>query len=166
MKSPSVYLRILYQKLIFEKRFDYWDNNGQKKSEATYKDGKRDGLFTTWYDSGQKKSEETYKDGEPDGLLTHWYMNGTVRNHSDSNYILEDFKNIKSEYFNHIMAQYKMIANFQFEGSVKAAFKHAVASIEADYKDIMEIAKKLLPMSMAEKWIQQNPNGTAAEFKK
>jgi adenylate cyclase len=30
----------------------------------------------------------------------------------------------------------------------------------------MGVAKKLMPMSMAEKWISENPDGTAAEFKK
>jgi len=77
---------------------------------------------------------------------------------------LKDFQEI--EYLNYVMAEYKKLANLSFGGNVKAAFKPAVASIKAGKKDIMGIAKKLLPMGMAEKWIKQNPNGTAAEFKK
>mgnify|MGYP001327784743 FL=1 len=77
---------------------------------------------------------------------------------------LKDFQEI--EYLNYVMAEYKKLANLSFGGNVKAAFKPAVASIKASKKEIMGIAKKLLPMSMAEKWIKQNPNGTAAEFKK
>ena len=42
---------------------EWWDN-GQKKLEVTYKDGKPDGLGTVWYENGQKKLEGTYKDGE------------------------------------------------------------------------------------------------------
>ena len=38
--------------------------NGQKKTEATFKDGKRHGLWTEWFEDGQKKWEETYKDGK------------------------------------------------------------------------------------------------------
>ena len=40
-----------------------WDENGQKRFEVTYKDGKNDGLWTQWYENGQKKYEGTYKDG-------------------------------------------------------------------------------------------------------
>ena len=36
----------------------------QKAREATYKDGKREGLTTEWYAHGQKAGEETYKDGK------------------------------------------------------------------------------------------------------
>tara|TARA_B100000676_G_scaffold257484_1_gene265326 strand:+ start:176 stop:526 length:351 start_codon:yes stop_codon:yes gene_type:complete len=39
-------------------------DNGQKKWERTYKEGKWDGPQTSWYDSGQKKWEGTFKDGE------------------------------------------------------------------------------------------------------
>ena len=53
-----------------------WYENGQKKSEGTYKDGKEDGLQTDWYRNGEKKSEGTYKDGKEDGLWTWWYENG------------------------------------------------------------------------------------------
>ena len=59
----------------------------------SYKNGKRDGLFTSWYEdgevdweidglstelykNGQKWEEGTYKDGKKDGLWTGWYKNG------------------------------------------------------------------------------------------
>ena len=75
--------------------------NEKKKSEATYKDGKKEGLQTEWYDSGQKRWEvtfnkygkhdgpgtswhengqmmakKTYKNGKPEGLVTEWHENG------------------------------------------------------------------------------------------
>ena len=50
--------------------------NGQKEREATYKDGKQEGLATTWYVNGQKWSEATYKDGKVEGLMTGWYDTG------------------------------------------------------------------------------------------
>ena len=37
---------------------------GQKKFEATYKNGRLHGLTTTWYKNGHKKKELTLKDGE------------------------------------------------------------------------------------------------------
>ena len=57
------------------KVFDYYEN-GQKKYENTYKDGKEDGLWTKWYENGQKFREGTFKDGKQDGLWTDWYENG------------------------------------------------------------------------------------------
>jgi len=44
-------------------RTGYYEN-GQKKWEATYKDGKVVGKWTYWYENGQKRWENTYKDGE------------------------------------------------------------------------------------------------------
>ena len=52
-----------------------WEEDGQKKSEGTLKDGELDGLVTEWYENGEKSSK-TYKDGELDGLVTYWYENG------------------------------------------------------------------------------------------
>ena len=46
--------------------------SGQKMKEATYKDGKREGLMTWWHENGQKLSETTYKDGKREGLETGW----------------------------------------------------------------------------------------------
>ena len=50
--------------------------NGQKKEEANFKDGKRDGLQTHWYENGQKQIESKSKDGEPHGLSLQWHPNG------------------------------------------------------------------------------------------
>jgi antitoxin component YwqK of YwqJK toxin-antitoxin module len=55
--------------------YGYWEN-GQKSSEATYKEGEEDGPMTGWQDNGQKSYEVTYKDGQLDGLETHYYENG------------------------------------------------------------------------------------------
>ena len=46
--------------LLLEKRVSYWPD-GQKKTEISYKDGKRHGLKAHWYQSGQKLSEINYK---------------------------------------------------------------------------------------------------------
>ena len=40
-----------------------WYENGQKKIEVNFKDGKADGLWTSWDDFGNKVSETTYKNG-------------------------------------------------------------------------------------------------------
>ena len=41
-----------------------WYENGQKKSEVTYKDREKDGLYTEWYENGQKKRERFYINGK------------------------------------------------------------------------------------------------------
>ena len=48
------------------------NENGQKQFEATFKEGKRDGLWTTWHENGQKWEEETYKNGK---LVSTKYYN-------------------------------------------------------------------------------------------
>ena len=55
---------------------EYYEN-GQKRSEVTYKDGKEDGKWTEWYENGQKWYEATLKDGE---LIkeTYWDEDGNV----------------------------------------------------------------------------------------
>ena len=54
---------------------EYYEN-GQKKSETHYKDGKPEGLLTGWYENGQKKSETQYENGKQDGLETRWDETG------------------------------------------------------------------------------------------
>lgn len=78
--------------------------------------------------------------------------------------VLKDFQ--ETEFQNFVLAGYKELANLSYNGNIKAAFKPAVTSIKASKKQIMDAAKKLLPMGMAEKWVLANPNGTAQEFKK
>ena len=53
-----------------------WYENGKKRNEGTYKDGKEEGLRTGWYENGQKSLEVTLKDGKPEGLATRWHENG------------------------------------------------------------------------------------------
>ena len=55
--------------------FSLYDD-GEKKEEKTFKDGKKDGLWTWWHDNGQMWGEITYKDGKKDGLWTWWHKNG------------------------------------------------------------------------------------------
>ena len=71
---------ITYHKITRNKikkvKYDEYHSNGQKKKEETYKDGKKDGLWTGWYWHGQKSYEYNYKDGADEGLQSEWYENG------------------------------------------------------------------------------------------
>ncbi len=46
-------------------------NNGQKRCEHNYKNGKPDGKQEGW--DGQKRYEHNYKNGKPDGKQEGWY---------------------------------------------------------------------------------------------
>jgi hypothetical protein len=41
-----------------------WHENGQKRSERTYKDGRPNGPYTDWHENGEREYEATWKDGE------------------------------------------------------------------------------------------------------
>ena len=53
----------------------FWDENGQKREEEIYENGKRI-KETEWYESGQKASEST-RNGEKVKIL-FWYSNGQL----------------------------------------------------------------------------------------
>jgi len=58
----------LYSGKVFKNRM-----GGKKEFEGSYKDGKKDGLWTDYYKNGQKRSVKTYKDGRKDGLYNYWH---------------------------------------------------------------------------------------------
>jgi len=54
-----------------------WDENGKKKMESNYKDGKIIGLQVIWHENGQKSEEVNYKDGEEvEGSDKYWNSKG------------------------------------------------------------------------------------------
>ena len=55
-----------------------WYKNGQKKVEGTWKDGRREGVYTTYFKNGQKMDEETFRDGELISELK-WNKDGSVK---------------------------------------------------------------------------------------
>ena len=61
----------------FTGRAEIFHENKQKKAEATFKDGKADGLMTMWYENGHKSMEGNYKDGKRNGLTVRWDEDGT-----------------------------------------------------------------------------------------
>ena len=68
----------------------YWYENGQMMNEITWIAGIENGIFSGWYENGQMKEEKTYKNGKLDGLSTFWYENGQKefeRNFKDGNLI-------------------------------------------------------------------------------
>ena len=52
-----------------------WDN-GIKKLEYSYKDGKPDAKWSTWFLNGQPEEEVEYQSGIKNGIHKQWYKNG------------------------------------------------------------------------------------------
>ena len=78
--------------------------------------------------------------------------------------VLKEFQ--ESEYSNYILAEFKKLVNLSFDGNAKAAYKPALGFIDAPKKDILGAVKQVMMMGATEKWIRENPGGTAAEFKR
>lgn len=53
-----------------------WYQNGQKRSEHTYHEGKLSGLSTKWFENGQKMDQGNYRDGKLHGLWIFWDQRG------------------------------------------------------------------------------------------
>jgi antitoxin component YwqK of YwqJK toxin-antitoxin module len=70
------------------KSFEFHDN-GQKKSEDNFKDGKPHGIVFSWYENGQKQAEVNFKDGKQHGDARGWHENGQKKlegNYKDGKY--------------------------------------------------------------------------------
>ena len=76
--------------------------------------------------------------------------------------VLKEFQ--KNEYQNYILAEFKSLVNKSFAGNFKAAYKPALAAIEASKKDILGAVKKTMMMGAVEQWINKNPNGNSSDF--
>jgi antitoxin component YwqK of YwqJK toxin-antitoxin module len=62
-------------KKILVKEVTY-HSNGQKRSEGSYKEGQRDGVWTFWFEDGSKWAEGNYVIGIEQGTKTSWHPNG------------------------------------------------------------------------------------------
>tara|TARA_B100000963_G_scaffold163671_1_gene142211 strand:- start:193 stop:1101 length:909 start_codon:yes stop_codon:yes gene_type:complete len=56
--------------------YTVYNGNLKKIKEGNSKDGKNVGLQTEWHDNGQKKKEVNYKGGKKEGLEIMWHENG------------------------------------------------------------------------------------------
>ena len=56
-----------------------WNEYGQKIIIVNYKEDKRHGLLTRWHNNGQKKIEINYTNDKRDGEMTFWNENGDIK---------------------------------------------------------------------------------------
>jgi len=55
-----------------------WEKNGQLRAKEVFDDGKRDESYTSWYSNGHKKVEGKYDNGKRKGKWTWWDEKGEV----------------------------------------------------------------------------------------
>ena len=60
---------------VLLKKIEYHEN-GQKRIEGSYKNGKRDGEWTAWFANGNLWSKGYYTEGVENGMKTVWHENG------------------------------------------------------------------------------------------
>ena len=67
-----------YGKIVDGKKEGLWIvryENGQKKSQGTYKADEYNGKWTYWYENGQQSMERFYNNGQEAGVWLWWYPN-------------------------------------------------------------------------------------------
>ncbi len=64
----------------------YYYPDSRKSYEANYKEGKKNGYATVWYQNGQKQWQTVFREGLTNGVWREWYSDGKKKfeaNYSD-----------------------------------------------------------------------------------
>lgn len=64
---------------------DYYPSGQLKMSGKLNNEGQKDGVWTSYFENGQKNSEANFKNGVNHGYSMVWYPNGNVRYFGDYN---------------------------------------------------------------------------------
>ncbi len=68
----------IYRNGLREGEFTSWGDDGTKTGSATFRAGRMHGQYTQWNKKGQKMREETYADGKLDGVSSWWNADGLL----------------------------------------------------------------------------------------
>jgi antitoxin component YwqK of YwqJK toxin-antitoxin module len=116
-----------------EVKVEYWDN-GNKKSEEDYKNGKKHGLTTHYYESGHIEFESVYVNGKPIGVQTQY--------HDDPDgYSTVDGKSLEHHFTeNHI--RHGMYTTWDNNGDIIDQYRYVNGEIvETYWDDCKEVLK-------------------------
>ena len=81
----------------------YWNVYGSKIVQLNWKNDELHGLSLSWYYDGQKEIEATYKDGKQHGIMIKWHSNGQKqfeKNYNEGELISSSYWNKKGIPFN------------------------------------------------------------------
>ena len=76
----QVYWEPAYSRYVQHGYYEGFHEDGALRVAGQYRHGNRIGLWIEWYQNGKKKGEINWADGKPEGEVTEWYENGQVRN--------------------------------------------------------------------------------------
>ncbi|MGD2093187.1 MAG: prolyl oligopeptidase family serine peptidase [Candidatus Aminicenantes bacterium] len=74
--------QFLYDWFLSHKYSRFYEN-GQKRCEGNFLEGKKDGKWLYWYENGAKEMEAEYVKGNPHGEWTYWDKDGEKKGEGD-----------------------------------------------------------------------------------
>lgn len=75
----------LYEWFLSHKQDRFYEN-GQKRCQGNFLEGKKDGKWIYWHKNGTKEMEEEYVKGKPHGKWTYWDKEGDKRGEGEFSY--------------------------------------------------------------------------------
>ena len=67
-----------YKENVWHGKHNYWYETSQKMKESIDINGLYEGLWVTWYENGQKWEQGNYRKEMKEGLWTKWDENGQI----------------------------------------------------------------------------------------
>ena len=84
LKSEQYYYKKLEEKTnkninVRNGQYRFWNESGKLKIECVYKEGKKDGLFSTYWENGKMKRRDLYQNGQSTGGKCYDDKGGEVK---------------------------------------------------------------------------------------
>lgn len=127
-----------------------WDEQGQKRFEGNYKEGKQDGIWRFWWPNGQLKAESIYENDMLNGKKRTWdrygnltseeqWVNNNVQNSNQTNQLLKPKENTVSTSSNYKVSEkdnnYANASSFEVSGK---QLKKAEAMFEKHLPNLLK----------------------------
>ena len=115
-----------------------YHDNGQLKSEITYKDGKKNGPYTWYWDNGNISDQGAYKDGKLDGPIKVYYYTGELQIEG----VLKDRQKVgivRGYYKNGQLKSEGTYRNDERNGPLKSYFKNGKLRSDELFKNDVQV---------------------------
>ncbi len=115
-----------------------YHDNGQLKSEITYKNGKENGPYTWYWDNGNISDQGSYKDGKLDGPIKVYYYTGELQIEG----VLKDRQKVgivRGYYKNGQLKSEGTYRNDERNGPLKSYFKNGKLRSDELFKNDVQV---------------------------
>jgi len=115
-----------------------YHDNGQLKSEITYKNGKENGPYTWYWDNGNISDQGAYKDGKLDGPIKVYYYTGELQIEG----VLKDRQKVgivRGYYKNGQLKSEGTYRNDERNGPLKSYFKNGKLRSDELFKNDVQV---------------------------